>query len=120
MPLAIRPFKLSEAEFLFMFCIRACSKKIPTLKFILFRCFPMHVFLTEDHCKTWSDDAFIYQCHSHIMILLTLSKQESYKALESAFKILGKFYAKEGPRALLPADVKSQILEDLKLAEASL
>jgi hypothetical protein len=47
-------------------------------------------------------------------------KQESYKALESVFKILGNFYSKEGPRALLPSAVKSQILEELTLAEASL
>lgn len=49
-----------------------------------------------------------------------VASEESYKALESAFRILGNFYAKAGPRAVLPSDVKSQILENLDLADAAL
>lgn len=49
-----------------------------------------------------------------------IESEDSYKALEGALKVLGKFYAKQGPRAVLPSDVKSQILMDLELADAAL
>lgn len=43
--------------------------------------------------------------------------QESYVALEKAIKSLAEFYSKAGPSALLPNEVKSRILDDLKMAE---
>ncbi|MCO5551374.1 hypothetical protein L7F22_004876 [Adiantum nelumboides] len=49
-----------------------------------------------------------------------VESEESYKALEGAIKILGKFYAKQGPRAVLPSDVKSEILTNLEVAGAAL
>lgn len=49
-----------------------------------------------------------------------VTSEESYEALQNAFKILGQFYQKKGPRAVLPPDVKSQILENLNLADAAL
>lgn len=50
----------------------------------------------------------------------SIESEDSYKALEGAIKVLGKFYGMQGPRAVLPADVKLQILSNLELADASL
>ncbi|KAH6557123.1 hypothetical protein KP509_1Z133300 [Ceratopteris richardii] len=49
-----------------------------------------------------------------------VESEESYKALEGVFRILGAFYAKEGPRAVLPSSLKSEILTNLEVAEAAL
>ncbi|KAI5070112.1 hypothetical protein GOP47_0014455 [Adiantum capillus-veneris] len=49
-----------------------------------------------------------------------VESEDSYKALEGAIKILGSFYTKQGPRALLPSDVKSEILKSLEVADSAL
>ncbi|OVA05450.1 Photosystem II Pbs27 [Macleaya cordata] len=46
--------------------------------------------------------------------------EESYIALEKAIRSLASFYSKAGPSAQLPEEVKSNILEDLNTADASL
>ncbi|KAL9232871.1 hypothetical protein vseg_007934 [Gypsophila vaccaria] len=43
--------------------------------------------------------------------------EESYVALEKAFRSLAKFYANAGPSASLSGDVKSEILRDLDTAD---
>lgn len=40
--------------------------------------------------------------------------------LEKAFRSLASFYSKAGPSAALPEEVKSEILNDLDVAEESL
>ncbi|KAL0561396.1 hypothetical protein IC582_001821 [Cucumis melo] len=50
----------------------------------------------------------------------TLVQEESYVVLEKAIRSLAGFYAKAGPSAPLPEAVKSDILDDLDKAEASL
>lgn len=49
-----------------------------------------------------------------------VASEDSYKALQSAFRILADFYMKRGPQAVMPTEVKVQILEKLKLADAAL
>ncbi len=46
--------------------------------------------------------------------------QDSYIALESAFRILGEFYSKKGPQAALPEDIRTRVLEDLSKADNSI
>ncbi|XP_078442761.1 photosystem II 11 kDa protein-like protein [Wolffia australiana] len=49
-----------------------------------------------------------------------VSSEESYTAIEKAIRSLAGFYAKAGPFASLPDDIKNTILEDLNTADASL
>lgn len=46
--------------------------------------------------------------------------QDSYLALERAFRVLGQFYTSKGPRAALPEDIRNRVLEDLNKADDSL
>ncbi|KAL6191185.1 hypothetical protein ACLB2K_037576 [Fragaria x ananassa] len=46
-----------------------------------------------------------------------VSQEESYVELEKAIRSLAGFYSKAGPSAPLPAEVKSEILNDLDTAE---
>ncbi|KAL5712699.1 hypothetical protein ACHQM5_014844 [Ranunculus cassubicifolius] len=46
--------------------------------------------------------------------------EESYIAIEKAIRALAGFYSKAGPSAALPAEVKSNILDDLTTAEENL
>ncbi len=65
------------------------------------------IFLTpfvKDACLNWSMDV----------------GQDSYIALESAFRILGEFYSKKGPQAALPEDIRTRVLEDLSKADDSI
>ncbi|GMN46693.1 hypothetical protein TIFTF001_015887 [Ficus carica] len=50
----------------------------------------------------------------------TVAKEESYVVLEKAFRSLASFYSKAGPSAALPEEVKSEILNDLDVAEENL
>lgn len=43
--------------------------------------------------------------------------EESYVELEKAIRSLASFYSKAGPSAILPEEVKSEILKDLDTAE---
>lgn len=43
--------------------------------------------------------------------------QESYVMLEKAIRSLASFYSKAGPSALLPEEIKSEILADLSKAD---
>ncbi|XP_050372491.1 photosystem II D1 precursor processing protein PSB27-H2, chloroplastic [Argentina anserina] len=47
----------------------------------------------------------------------TVSQEESYVELEKAIRSLAGFYSKAGPSAPLPAEVKSEILNNLDTAE---
>ncbi|XP_024017791.1 photosystem II D1 precursor processing protein PSB27-H2, chloroplastic isoform X2 [Morus notabilis] len=47
----------------------------------------------------------------------TVAKEESYAVLEKAIRSLASFYSKAGPSAVLPEEVKSEILNDLDTAE---
>lgn len=49
-----------------------------------------------------------------------VASEESYKSLESAFRILSEFYSKKGPRAVLPPDIKSRIMDNLNAADSAL
>ncbi|BBN15454.1 hypothetical protein MPTK1_6g19720 [Marchantia polymorpha subsp. ruderalis] len=49
-----------------------------------------------------------------------LSTEESYQALEKALRTLGEFYSKKGPRAVLPEDVRTRVLEALQTADDAL
>ena len=46
--------------------------------------------------------------------------QDSYIALERAFRELGKFYSSKGPQAALPEDIRNRVLEDLNKADDSI
>ncbi|KAF8392417.1 hypothetical protein HHK36_022759 [Tetracentron sinense] len=50
----------------------------------------------------------------------TVVTEESYVVLEKAIRLLASFYSKAGPSALLPEEVKSEILNDLNTVEAFL
>ncbi|KAJ7954886.1 Photosystem II D1 processing protein PSB27-H2, chloroplastic [Quillaja saponaria] len=47
----------------------------------------------------------------------TVIQEESYVVLEKAIRSLANFYSKAGPSATLPEEVKSEILDDLHIAE---
>lgn len=47
----------------------------------------------------------------------TVAQEESYVELEKAIRSLAGFYSKAGPSAPLPEEVKSEILNDLDIAE---
>ncbi|KAL2621675.1 hypothetical protein R1flu_001880 [Riccia fluitans] len=49
-----------------------------------------------------------------------VSSEESYQALEKALRVLGEFYSKQGPRAVLPEDVRARVLESLQAADDNL
>lgn len=49
-----------------------------------------------------------------------VATEDSYIALESAFRILGEFYSKKGPQAALPEDIRTRVLEDLSKADDSI
>eukprot|EP00249_Psilotum_nudum_P011986 c23510_g1_i1 orf=226-876(-) len=49
-----------------------------------------------------------------------VASEDSYKALERALRVLGEFYSKKGPRAMLPADIKIRVFEDLDAADNAL
>ncbi|KAG0555000.1 hypothetical protein KC19_12G136100 [Ceratodon purpureus] len=46
--------------------------------------------------------------------------EDSYVALERAFRELGKFYSSKGPQAALPEDIRNRVLEDLNKADDSI
>lgn len=47
----------------------------------------------------------------------TVTREESYVELEKAIRALAGFYSKAGPSAPLPEEVKSEILNDLSMAD---
>ncbi|KAG6551193.1 hypothetical protein Mapa_007429 [Marchantia paleacea] len=49
-----------------------------------------------------------------------LATEESYQAVEKALRVLGEFYSKKGPRAVLPEDVRTRVLEALQTADDAL
>ncbi|EFJ20910.1 hypothetical protein SELMODRAFT_37127, partial [Selaginella moellendorffii] len=49
-----------------------------------------------------------------------VQEQSSYQVLEKALRQLGSFYLKSGPTAVMPDDIKSEILQNLSNAEADL
>lgn len=51
------------------------------------------------------------------LLYLGVPLQESYVELEKAIRSLASFYSKAGPSAILPEEVKSEILKDLDTAE---
>lgn len=51
------------------------------------------------------------------LFYLGVPLQESYVELEKAIRSLASFYSKAGPSAILPEEVKSEILKDLDTAE---
>ncbi|KAK6929960.1 Photosystem II Pbs27 [Dillenia turbinata] len=50
----------------------------------------------------------------------TVKSEESHVELEKAIRSLASFYSKAGPSAPLPEEVKTEILDDLNIAEAYL
>ena len=49
-----------------------------------------------------------------------LCLQDSYVALEAALRELGAFYSKQGPRAIMPDEVKWRVLGALSRADDAL
>ncbi|EFJ32342.1 hypothetical protein SELMODRAFT_37126, partial [Selaginella moellendorffii] len=49
-----------------------------------------------------------------------VQEQSSYQVLGKALRQLGSFYLKSGPTAVMPDDIKSEILQNLSNAETDL
>eukprot|EP00245_Coleochaete_scutata_P017256 TRINITY_DN837_c0_g1_i1.p1 TRINITY_DN837_c0_g1~~TRINITY_DN837_c0_g1_i1.p1 ORF type:complete len:172 (+),score=27.97 TRINITY_DN837_c0_g1_i1:47-517(+) len=49
-----------------------------------------------------------------------VASEDSFVAINRALRQLGDFYAKKGPRAVMPSDIKTNILRELDAADAAL